>query len=78
MNEPIKVTITTDHLTIEFDQLRKLDAYLFDKFVDAIPKTTRSSTIEMHGKDYYFVYGTPEELYKFLYNVTSDFDLLLV
>ena len=83
--EPIKITITADHLTICCDDLpkdtqrRKLFFELADLNEEALEKHN------VNGKDYYMIFGDWRAgrrdftfLYLMLYELTRDFDILLV
>jgi hypothetical protein len=71
---PIKLTICTDHLTIQKDNLPE-EEYLAKLFSNAVPDDVRIVEATMHGKECVLFYGTPEALFKMIFNVTNHFDI---
>lgn len=76
MNKPITVTVLPDHLTISVKELPQGE--LLEKFQQAIPEDVTDEVITIQGREYMHLYGTPEELFKFIWEVTQHFDLLVV
>lgn len=76
-NKPIMVTLLSDHVTINVEDI-PTDPELREKFNNAIPKGMRLAPLKSKGKDFLMLYGDTETIFKFFWNVTQDFDLLLV
>lgn len=77
MCKPITVTLLSDHLTINLDDLPK-DPELIEKFYQAIPKSMRQIEMQHKKKDLLMLFGNPIDVHEFMWNVTRDFDLLIV
>lgn len=80
MYEPIKVSIYNDHLTIKVSDLP-------DEVHEAFLELWQESesidlkVMELHGKSYYMLYSENndvKDLYAMLYEMTDDFDIVLV
>lgn len=82
--KPIKIVITADHLTIKgLDYLKHdcTDSEILD-FTNRLVEVFRLLDLNVQfvpKKDVHcMLYGEPEELFKFLYEITRDYDVDLI
>ena len=80
MYDPIKVSIYNDHLTVKVSDLPD---EVHEVFLDLWQKSENIDlkVMELHGKNYYMLYSTNnyvKDLYAMLYEMTDDFDIVLV